>query len=154
MVHNTIQWLNCVMHSLNMEIKWKLVEKSHAQFWSALKWKNVYKKWTSWAGTSFMYCNDDRDASLSSSYVNMILYWCIIQGTQWLRIVPAQDGPFFYTRSHLSALQNCALLFSTNFKFIFIFIRCITQFSHWIVSCTIFFSKILHSYLLNSRTVL
>ena len=31
------------------------------------------------------------------------------------RLVPAQDGPFFYTRSHLSALQNCALLFSTNF---------------------------------------
>ena len=38
-----------------------------------------------------------------------------------IRLVPAQDGPFFYTRSHLSALQNCALLFSTNFQFIFIF---------------------------------
>ena len=36
------------------------------------------------------------------------------------RLVPAQDGPFFYTRSHLSELQNCALLFSTNFQFIFI----------------------------------
>ena len=32
-----------------------------------------------------------------------------------IRLVPAQDGPFFYMRSHLSALQNCALLFSTNF---------------------------------------
>ena len=32
-----------------------------------------------------------------------------------VRLVPAQDGPFFYTRSHLSALQNCAVLFSTNF---------------------------------------
>ena len=38
-----------------------------------------------------------------------------------IRLVPAQDGPFFYTRSHLSALQNCALLFSTNFQFIFTF---------------------------------
>ena len=36
-------------------------------------------------------------------------------------LVPYQDRPFFYTRSHLSALQNCALLFSTNFQFIFIF---------------------------------
>ena len=29
--------------------------------------------------------------------------------------------PLFYTHSHLSALQNYALLFSTNFWFIFIF---------------------------------
>ena len=39
----------------------------------------------------------------------------------WLWLVPAQDRPFFYTCSHFSALQNCALLFSTNFQFIFIF---------------------------------
>ena len=32
-----------------------------------------------------------------------------------IRLVPAQDGPFFYTRSQLRALQNCALLFSINF---------------------------------------
>ena len=37
-----------------------------------------------------------------------------------LWLVPAQDGPFFYTRSHLSALQNCAVLFSTNFQIIFL----------------------------------
>ena len=30
-------------------------------------------------------------------------------------LVPAQDGSFFYTRSHLSALPNCAVLLSTNF---------------------------------------
>ena len=30
-------------------------------------------------------------------------------------IVPAQDFHFFYTRSRLSALQSCALFFSTNF---------------------------------------
>ena len=47
-----------------------------------------------------------------------------------MRLVPAQDVHFFYTRSHLSALQNCALLFSTNFQFIFIFKKCMTQFSH------------------------
>ena len=31
------------------------------------------------------------------------------------RLFPAQDVHFFYTRSHLSALQNCELLFSINF---------------------------------------
>ena len=51
--------------------------------------------------------------------------------TIWL--VSAQDVHFSYTRSHLSALQNCALLFSANFQFIFIFKKCTTQFSHWIV---------------------
>ena len=33
----------------------------------------------------------------------------------------AQDVHVFYTRSHLSALQTCALIFSTNFQFIFTF---------------------------------
>ena len=56
--------------------------------------------------------------------------------------VPAQDVHFFYMRSRLSALQNCALLFSINFQFIFIFKECITQFSHWIVSCIIVFKNI------------
>ena len=37
---------------LNMKINLKLVEKSNAQFWSALKWQRVFKKWMSWAGTS------------------------------------------------------------------------------------------------------
>ena len=50
-----------------------------------------------------------------------------------LRLVPAQDVHFFYTRSHLSVLQNCAVLFSTNFQIIFIFKKCTTQFSHYFV---------------------
>ena len=33
-----VQWLNCVVSSLNMKLNWKLVEKSNAHFWSALKW--------------------------------------------------------------------------------------------------------------------
>ena len=82
---------------------------------------------------------------------NIFLDWLV--GSRY-RLVPDQDGHFFYTRSHLNVLQNCALLFSTKFQFIFIFKKCITQYSHWIVSCTVFFSKYLHSYLLNSRTVL
>ena len=45
-------------------------------------------------------------------------------------LVPAQDVHFFYTGSHLSVLQNYTLLFSTNFQFIFIYKKCITQFSH------------------------
>ena len=47
-----------------------------------------------------------------------------------LRLVPAQDFHFFYTHSHLSALQNSALIFSTNFQFIFTFKKCTTQFNH------------------------
>ena len=35
--------------------------------------------------------------------------------TYLVRLVPAQDVHIFYTRSHLSALQNCALTFSANF---------------------------------------
>ena len=34
-------------------------------------------------------------------------------------LVPSQDGPFFYTCFHLSALQNCALIFQPNFQLIF-----------------------------------
>ena len=33
-------------------------------------------------------------------------------------LVPSQDGPFFYTCSHLNPLQNYALLFSTNYQFV------------------------------------
>ena len=32
---------------------------------------------------------------------------------KYIGLVPAQDVHFFYTRSHLSALENCALVFST-----------------------------------------
>ena len=39
----------------------------------------------------------------------------------YIGIFTAQDVHFFYTRSHLSALQNCALILSTNFQFIFTF---------------------------------
>ena len=43
---------------------------------------------------------------------------------------PAQDVHFFYTRSHFSAIENCALIFSINFKFILTFKECTTQFSY------------------------
>ena len=33
-----------------------------------------------------------------------------------VRLVPAQDVPFFYTRSHLSALQSCAFIFQPIFS--------------------------------------
>ena len=72
--------------------------------------------------------------SISDHYTSQnptSLWYSINFRAIWL--VPAQDVNFFYTRSHLSALQNCALIFSTNFQFIFTFKRCITQFSHWIV---------------------
>ena len=37
------------------------------------------------------------------------------------RLVSSQDLQFFYTRSHFNALQNSALMFLTNFQFIFTF---------------------------------
>ena len=47
-----------------MKILWKLAEKSTAQFWSALKWERVLKKWTSWAGTSL-----ERDMIISENVI-------------------------------------------------------------------------------------
>ena len=38
-----------------------------------------------------------------------------------LRLGPAQDVHFFYTRSYLSSLQNCAIILSTHFQSIFTF---------------------------------
>ena len=38
-----------------------------------------------------------------------------------IRPSPYQDVHFFYTRAHFSALQNCALILSSNFQFIFKF---------------------------------
>ena len=62
------------------------------------------------------------------------LIWCSSTRTEPLHscigLVPAQDVHYFYTRSHFSALQNCAVLFSTNFQIIFILKKFITQFSH------------------------
>ena len=79
--------------------------------------------------------------------INFALYACHFQiNLITYRLVPSQDRHFFSTRYHLSALQNCALIFSTKFQFIFILKKCITQFSHWIVSCTVFVSKILYRY--------
>ena len=54
---------------------------------------------------------------------------CTVVASVW-SLVPAQDVHFFYTSSHLSAIQNCALIFSTNFQFIFTFKECTTPFSH------------------------
>ena len=51
----------------------------------------------------------------SDTHLRSTLVWGGIQ------LVPAQDVHFFYMRSYLSALQNYALIFSTNFQFIFPF---------------------------------
>ena len=39
----------------------------------------------------------------------------------FIRLCPAQDVPFFYIPSHLSELQSCKSIMSTNFPFILIF---------------------------------
>ena len=87
--------------------------------------------------------DDDHFSVIPDSEKNMKKFRVIMGQGQEIEddkecLVPAQDVHFFYTRSHLSALQNCSLIFSTNFQFIFILKKCITQFSYWIVLCTIF----------------
>ena len=41
-----------------------------------------------------------------------------------IRLGTSQYSHFFYTRSHLSALQNCAIILSTTFQFIFTIKKC------------------------------
>ena len=52
---------------------------------------------------------------------------------KYTRLVPAQGVNFFYMRSNFSALQICALILSTNLKFIFTLKYCTTQFIHCVV---------------------
>ena len=73
----------------------------------------------------------------------IVVYW----------LFPAQDVHFFYRRSHLSALQKYALLFSTNFQFIFIFKNALHNLVIELCNALLF-SKIIYSYILTSRTVL
>ena len=49
LVHDTVRWLNCVVHYLSVKIYQKMLEKINAQLFSALKWELVWKKFTSWA---------------------------------------------------------------------------------------------------------
>ena len=54
--HDTIQWLNYVIHYLNMKIKGTCVEIIDLKLCISLKWDGVYKKGMSWAGPRlYMY---------------------------------------------------------------------------------------------------
>ena len=58
-----------------------------------------------------MVCNDNDQKEKSTPmdhvlrYIRRNIYYMVSVN----RLVPDQDIHFFYTRSHLSALQNCAL---------------------------------------------
>ena len=41
LVHDTIQWLHCIIHYLNMKMKGKSVEIIDLQLCSSLKWDGV-----------------------------------------------------------------------------------------------------------------
>ena len=68
-------------------------------------------------------------ASLTSYYVTQTYFATIIKAlmdyfnkeVNNIRLVTAQDVHFSNTRSHLSALQSCELIFSTNYQFVFTF---------------------------------
>ena len=72
--------------------------------------------------------------SLCPSYTSIFLIYPPF--ISYLQTCSSPRRPLFYTRSHLSALQNCALIFSTNFQFIFTLKQCTTQFIHLILLCT------------------
>ena len=83
----------------------------------------------------------------------LLLYLHIYKSLKIKWLIPAQDVHFFYTRSHFSAIQNCALIFSTNFHFIFPLKKCTSQFSYLIVKCAKNIQMFLRLFI-NSRTVL
>ena len=112
----------------------KLPKQSHKNtpYTSRPKWPKQIHKNKSWYTIMYIIVTDTSPCTVTCS---------------------SPRHPFFYTRSYLSALPSCALIFSTNFQFIFTFKYCTTQFSHWIMSCTknnlIFkqlFSKFAHSF--------
>ena len=70
-----------------------------------------------------------------------------------LRLGLAQDVQFFYMHSHLSALQNCALILSTKFQFIFTFKYALHNLVIELCSEIEKSQNHLNGYLLKSRTV-
>ena len=64
-----------------------------------------------------------------------------------IRLVPAQDVHYFYTRSHFNALQNCAVLFSTNFQIIFLFKNALHNLVIELCSALIFLKNNLQLYI-------
>ena len=58
---------------------------------------------------------------LDSDYDANDLYQVEKMSLEETRLGSAQDITFFYMGSHLSELKSCALIFSTNFYFIFTF---------------------------------
>ena len=127
---------------------WTKFERTHKDS-TALHSFHVYNRWkkSCWnmSGHALMGRPAARLETMVLVFSSYVLV-CVI------RLVPAQDGPFFYTRSHLSALQNCAVLLSTNFQIIVIFKECTTQFSHWIVQCAIFFKNIVQLFIKFTRS--
>ena len=87
---------------------------------------------------------DDRDPDLMLGFIHLSAFYVIL--------VPAQDVHFFYTRSNLSALQSCALIFSTNFS-LFSHLNSERQ-NLFIELCRALKIKFFYGYLVNLRTVL
>ena len=101
-----------------------LVIFSFGGTWS--RWKMLMLPSSWWSIlllTCFLTCQEVQVSSLSFTPIFQICPPCPgvgrAAGHMWLG--PAQGVHFFYTRSHLSALKSCALIFWTNFQFIFTF---------------------------------
>ena len=70
-----------------------------------------------------------------------------------IRLVPAQDVHFFYTRSHLSALKTVRYFYQPIFSS-FSYLKNALHNLVIELCSALFFSKIIYSYILTSRTVL
>ena len=72
------------------------------------------------ASVSYQFFSPSLSMTPVSSRFNMKWYLALYYSSaDRFRIVPAQDVHFFYTRSHLSAIQKCALIFLNQFSVYF-----------------------------------
>ena len=74
MAHDTIQWLKCVVHYLNMKMKVKSAEIINLQLCSSLKWEHVYKKGASWAGPCILWNRPLMPGIWTSTVLLNVLY--------------------------------------------------------------------------------
>ena len=78
--------------------------------------------------------------------------WILSQLIQYL--FRPKTSTFFYTHSHLSELQNCALIFPINFQFNLIFKNTLHNLGIELCSAHKNIKNIFNSYLIKSRAVL
>ena len=104
----------------------------------ASSWQSCYKFVMAVQYQKQMHMQSERRHKQEHKIQEKEFWWTQLVHSRifWLgtgRLGPSQDVNFFYMGSHLSELQCCELILSTNFYFIFSFKYSTIQFSLWIV---------------------